>query len=150
MGNGVEYQHLSINSSRNTASRRYAEQHRGIHERRADPRQLHSQEKLTSDYIRDFEENEESFIKKARGKHRTNTSTRDADTNTRPADVLLHIPPRGLHSLGYRWFKGLGIYDGDGNMNTMGIVFKKVYEAAHENAQRHRQLSCHGEVMESS
>jgi hypothetical protein len=30
----------------------------------------------------------------------------------------------GLHSLGYRWFKGLGIYDGDGNMNTMGIVFK--------------------------
>jgi hypothetical protein len=35
----------------------------------------------------------------------------------------------GLHSLGYRWFKGLGIYDGDGNMNTMGIVFKVYYSA---------------------
>jgi hypothetical protein len=32
----------------------------------------------------------------------------------------------GLHSLGYRWFKGLGIYDGDGNMNTMGIVFQSI------------------------
>jgi hypothetical protein len=31
----------------------------------------HSQEKLTSDYIRDFEENEESFIKSTSRKGRT-------------------------------------------------------------------------------
>jgi hypothetical protein len=62
--------------------------------------------------------------------HRTNT----AELATRiQIPVLLmflfyifHLA--GLHSLGYRWFKGLGIYDGDGNMNTMGIVF--VYYSA--------------------
>lgn len=86
--------------------------------------------KLTSDYIRDFEENEESFIKK----HEQEKAHR---TNTAELAIRIQIPVllmflfyifhlSGLHSLGYKWFKGLGIYDGDGNMNTMGIVFKSI------------------------
>jgi hypothetical protein len=61
-----------------------------------------------------------------------------APTNTAELATRIQIPVllmflfyifhlAGLHSLGYRWFKGLGIYDGDGNMNTMGIVFKVYY-----------------------
>jgi hypothetical protein len=86
--------------------------------------------KLTSDYIRDFEENEETFIKKHEQEkaHRTN----NAELATRVQIPILlmflfyifHLS--GFHAIGYKFFKGLGIYDIDGNMNTMGTIFKSI------------------------
>jgi hypothetical protein len=32
----------------------------------------------------------------------------------------------GFHAIGYKFFKGLGIYHIDGNMNTMGTIFKSI------------------------
>lgn len=86
--------------------------------------------KLTSDYIRDFEENEEVFIKKHEQEkaHRNNT----AELATRiQIPVLLmflfyvfHLS--GFQTIGYKWFKSLGIYNSDGNMNSAGVMVKSI------------------------
>lgn len=86
--------------------------------------------KLTSDYIRNFENDEENFIKKHENERAHRTNTAELAVRIQIPILLMFLfyvfHLSGFHSLGYKYFKGLGIYDGDGNMNSMGIMFKSI------------------------
>lgn len=86
--------------------------------------------KKTSDYIRDFEENEEKYIKKhERNKKQTVRVDDFMDLVQVPiliSFLFLLFQLEAVNTVIYKYGSFLGIYKSDGNMNIYGTLIKSV------------------------
>ena len=86
--------------------------------------------KTTSDYIRDFEENEEKYIKKHERSKKRAIQADDLMTLAQVpvliAFLFFFFHLEVVNALIYKYGSFLGIYKSDGNMNIYGIMVKSV------------------------